>query len=789
MRFCCSCLILLLMFLQLNAQDWGRINELTYDAEYFFMTKQYDKAIKAYSQILMQLPDNANINYKLGVCYLNTEDEKEKAIPYFIDASANITEDYNPSSPKEEGAPLETYFMLGSAYRVTNQLDKASRAYRDYLDNLSAWDTKLRQVTEQYLQSCQNAARMMGDPLLVTSTNLGSMLNDESPNYNAVFSGDGQTMVYTSTKRDVNNIMYTNKVNGEWTKPKVVTRQITSKNNLLTSSLSFDGTILYLVEDDPFNSDIYVSTLDRGRWSGAAKLKKPVNSKLNETHASLSPDGKTLYFTSNRNGGEGDLDIYYSKLNEKGKWDKPVNMGPQINTMFNEETPFISTDGKWLYFSSEGHEGMGGYDVYRYDLSLSGSVPVNLGYPINTTDNDLFYFPGKTKYEGFYSRREDGGYGNKDIYAVEIHPAVHLNGRIIPDNQPSYIDTNLFFISIMDLSDYNTVAQLKPENDLGDFNYQLTPGKYLLSVTAPDYEIYSKEITIDEEPSANEMIINVNLVYTGALMTSAGDTEEQVSDVFETPPVSENVIAETPVIETPALSETIADESQVEETTIESPAAETPAVSETMAEESPAVEPINESTVAESIEKPAPRTTSVTTTYSGRVIIDEVVNELNDISSIPPGTPVSYTVQIFALSKPVDLSYFRNLDKISVHLASDNLYKYTWHNVGTLEEAKKLCKEVLDRSYSEVIIRRRSIIPLYTIQVMAGESPVDFKFFANLDNLKVELSKDGYNRYYYGEYDNMNDASEELLRVKELGYNNAFIKKLSMFIFPVFNPE
>jgi len=742
------------------------------------MTKQYDKAIKAYSQILRQLPDNANIKYKLGVCYLNTDTEKEKAIPYFIDASANISQDYNPSSYKEETAPLETYFLLGSAYRVTNQLDKASRAYRDYLDNLSVKDTKQRQIAEHYLQSCHNATRMMGDPLLVTSTNLGSMLNDESPNFSAVFSGDGQTIMYTSTKRDVNNIMYSNKVNGEWIKPKAVTRQITSKNNFKTSSLSFDGTILCLVEDDPFNSDIYVSTINRGRWSSAVKLKKPVNSKLNETHASLSPDGKTLYFTSDRNGGEGDLDIYHSKMDEKGRWGKPVNLGPQINTMFNEETPFVSPDEKWLYFSSEGHKGMGGYDVYRYDLSLTGSVPENLGYPVNTTDNDLFYFPGNNKYEGYYSRLADNGYGDRDIYAVEIHPTVHLKGRIIPDNQPSYIDTSLFYISIMDLNSYNTVAQFKPENDLGDFNHQITPGKYLLSVTAPDYEIFSKEINIDKDPSINEMVINANLIYTGALMTSAEDDEDQASDVIETPPVSENIMAETPVVETPAASETI---------DVESPAAETPAVSETIAEESqveemtiesPVAEPINESTVDESVETSATLPPSTPVTFSGSTFINEVVDELNDISSIPPGTPVSYTVQIFALSKPVDLSYFRNLDKISVHFASDNLYKYTWRIVGSMEEAKKLCEEVLDRGYREVIIRRRSIIPVYTIQVMAGKSPVDFKYFTKLDKLKVELSKDGYNRYTYGEYDNMNDASEELLKVKELGYKNAFIKKL-----------
>jgi hypothetical protein len=766
MRFLCSLLILFLLILPLGAQDWGRINELTYDAEYFFMTKQYDKAIKAYSQILSQLPDNANIKYKLGVCYLNTDTEKEKAIPYFNEASANISQDYNPSSYKEESAPLETYFLLGSAYRVTNQLDKAAKAYRDYLDNLSPKETKQKQIAEHYLKSCQNAALMMSNPVLVTTTNLGNVLNDETPNFNAVFSGDGQTVVYTSTKRDVNNIMYSNKVNGEWTKPKVITRQITSKNNFKTSALSMDGTKLYLVEEDPFNSEIYISTLNRGRWSSAVKLKKPINSKMNETHASLSPDEKTLYFTSDRSGGEGDLDIYYSQLDAKGRWGKPVNMGPKINTMFNEETPFVSPDGKWLYFSSEGHEGMGGYDVYRYDLQLTGSEPVNLGYPINTTDNDLFYLPGNNKYEGYYSRLADNGFGDKDIYAVEIHPTVQLRGKIIPDNQPPNIDTNLFFISIMDLNSYNTVAQLKPENELGEFSHQLTPGKYLLSIAAPDYETFNKEISIEKDPSVNEMTINANLIYTGALMTSTDNNDVAAAEpaIAEPAPEAYNETKVSEVIETPAVSENIPAEAQVIENVAE------PAVE--MQPEHSDISMKRES------EASSPRTPSVTKTGSGQAFIDEVVDELNDVSSIPAGLPVSYTVQIFALSKPVDLSYFRNLDKISVHLDPDNLYKYTWGVVNSLDEAKKLSKEVLDRGYRDVIIRRRSIVPVYTIQVMAGKTPVNFKYFDKLERLNIQLSKDGYYRYYYGEYGSLQDANEDLSKVKALGYQNAFVKRL-----------
>ncbi len=775
-------MVLVVIILPLSGQNWGRINELTYDAEYFYMTRQFEKAIKAYSQILEQIPDNANIKYKLGVCYLNTDTEKEKAIPYFNEAAAHISADYNPNSYKEETAPLETYFMLGSAYRVTNQLEKARRAYRDYLDNLDPKDTKQKQITEQYLKSCENAKLMMSDPDLVTKTNLGDILNSESADFNAVLSGDGQTIAYTSTRRDVNQIMLSNKVNGKWTKPKAITRQITSKDNFKTSSLSFDGTTLYLIEDDPLNPQIYISTMTGNRWSGASRLKKPVNSKMKETHASLSPDGTTLYFTSDRSGGEGDLDIYFTKLDKKGKWGKPVNMGPKINTMFNEETPFISSDGKWLYFSSEGHEGIGGYDIFRFNLNETGSKAENLGYPVNTTDNDLFYFPGNSKNEGYLALHTADSYGSSDIYEVEIHPAVLIKGKVMTDNQTSNVDTGLLVISIMDLNTYQTVAQPRPANAFGDFDYKIAPGKYLLTVSAPEFEIFSKEISIDKDPAEKEMTVYADLIFKGELMTSAEDTDAADVELYTADTdTKEHTEAQTTIVkdftETTTGSESPAAETEIIIASAEKPANETMQI-QTSETETGIAQIQTTAPEGEHYETTTPVTPAASNSYRSEVYIDEVVKEFDDVSSIPPGTPVSYTVQIFALSKPVDLSYFRNLDKISVHLAPDNLYKYTWGNVSSLDEAKKLSTEVLDMGYREVIIRRRSIVPDYTIQIMSGRTPINFKYFGKLDRLKIELGRDGYYRYFYGEYESMDDAREALPKARELGYENAFIRKI-----------
>jgi hypothetical protein len=207
------------------------------------------------------------------------------------------------------------------------------------------------------------------------------------------------------------------KKNG-WGKPENITWQL-RRSYLMTSSLSFDGSELYLVYYFPGKSDIYHSVFDGDTWKKAVKLKKPVSSNANETHASISADGRTLYFTSSRDGGYGGLDIYRATLDAKGRWSNVENLGDKINTPFNEETPFITTDGKTLFFSSEGHMGMGGYDIFHVDLENPEQVH-NLGYPLNNSYDNLFYYPAGNGREGYLSFYDGKGAGQKDIFLVTL---------------------------------------------------------------------------------------------------------------------------------------------------------------------------------------------------------------------------------------------------------------------------------------------------------------------------------------------------------------------------------
>ena len=159
-----------------------------------------------------------------------------------------------------------------------------------------------------------------------------------------------------------------------------------------------------MVTDDKSQNEIFVSVKEGSTWTNAKKLSKTINGKkTNETHACISKSGNTLYFTSDREGGYGGLDIYKISLDSKGNWGEAENLGPAINTEFDEETPFLTMDDKYLFFSSKGHNGIGGYDVFYIDLESKNQV-INLGYPVNTTGDDLFFVPDNSLTSGYISQ-------------------------------------------------------------------------------------------------------------------------------------------------------------------------------------------------------------------------------------------------------------------------------------------------------------------------------------------------------------------------------------------------
>lgn len=399
------------------------LKDIFLDAEYFLMDESYADALVEYQKLLPRgYENNANINYRIGVCYLNMPGEKAKAIPYLEKAVTNVTSKYKEGIFKETHAPYDAWLYLGNGYRITDQLDKAVQSYQKYKELLKDDKSEMSKYADQQIVACNNAKKAQENPVLVIQENLGEQINTEFTDFNPVVSADENIMVFMTALKFYNALKYSKKVDGKWTEPINITPEIQSDGNQFANCLSKDGMQLFLNMEDNFNSDILFSSYQNGRWEKSELLNKNINTKFWESHASISPDGESLYFASNKKDGFGEMDIYVSHKDQAGDWGAASNLGSAINTELNEDHPFLSEDGKVLYFASQGHFNIGGYDIFKSEQMADGNwaKPINIGYPVNTTDDDLFFYPsGNGKY-GYQARFADNNFGLRDIYRFEL---------------------------------------------------------------------------------------------------------------------------------------------------------------------------------------------------------------------------------------------------------------------------------------------------------------------------------------------------------------------------------
>ncbi|NNC82419.1 MAG: hypothetical protein HKN79_02500, partial [Flavobacteriales bacterium] len=405
------------------------------------------QALDLWLQMYNDDPTNANLNYKIGYCYLKSSNEKAKAMKYLEAAengrsdeyaSFNIS-DYSPYDPKERNAPIETKYYLGQAYLLNYELAKAEKSFQEALD-LMGKRHHLRDDAERGLVMTANAKSQISNPRVdITINNMGPVINGEFNDFSPVVSVDENALFFTSRRlRDDSTnanliddkdgqffediyVSYRDR-NGDWQRPELLNINEASQHSA-TINVSADGQELYIYKDtDKGGGDIYASTLIGETWSYPLKLSSDINSKDWETHSAKSADGNTMYFVSDREGGYGGRDIYRSVKLPNGLWSKPLLLGPEINTKYDEDAPFIHPDGKTLYFASKGHNTMGGFDIFSTRLMDSGdwTTPENVGYPINTVDDDVFYVTSADSRRAYFSSDREGGYGLKDIYMVEL---------------------------------------------------------------------------------------------------------------------------------------------------------------------------------------------------------------------------------------------------------------------------------------------------------------------------------------------------------------------------------
>ncbi len=416
------CLIFAVFTVSLAGQSRSELREMFFSAEGDLLFEDYAEALPKYLSLSQIYPENYNLYFRIGQCYLNTPGEKDKAIAWLETAVQNISPGYRAGKLNETGAPYDALYFLANAYRISTNFDKALETYELFLRDV---DTEIYDIelVRFHMQTCHNARQMMRKPLTVIDRNVGSPVNSRFSEFNPVISSDEKSLIFTRELQFYDAVFWSTLENGIWSEPENLNPKLGIDQDYYPSSLSHDGRTMLLYRIDTYDGNIYQSKFEDGSWSGVTKLNNNINTKYWESHATMTRDGRRIYFTSNRRESIGGLDIFMSERDSTGDWGPAVNLGPGINTIYDEETPFLVNDDRTLFFSSRGHFNIGGYDVFRSDLDANGrwSTPVNIGYPVNTTDDDLFFTPVGKGDRGYYSRFDDKGYGRSDLFSCDIY--------------------------------------------------------------------------------------------------------------------------------------------------------------------------------------------------------------------------------------------------------------------------------------------------------------------------------------------------------------------------------
>ena len=492
-------------------------------AEKHLKSGDYKEALDLYLVVLAEDNDNANLNFRVGQCYMNILGQERSALPYLKKSVLNVTDNYKAGHIENDAAAPLAWFLLGDAYHRDEDMEQASISYHKYREYVQDDKDELHRVSERIMALGVSQGEVRDHARDVLLTNMGDRINSKSSEYNIIYSGDEKTMVFTryEKRRDIIFVAYLR--DGSWTVPIDISEQIGSEGDMYATALSYDGTELYVVLLTAYDADIYVSEYKNGDWQYAQNAGKGINSKYIESNATISADGKTLYFSSDRASSVGGFDIFYSTRNGD-VWSKAQNMGEVINTKENEESPHITNNGQTIYFSSDRPGSIGRMDIYfsRKEGDV-WSAPENLGMPFNSVEDDISFKYYEKYRKGYIARDMPGGFGKLDLYLIQ-------SGS---DRQK-------------ELSDY-MASLAPPEPDPEAIPVDTTPDVIAEETTEP---LVSPEVSVPVAPVAA-----ATTVIIAGSSSSESDVAEEVPEVEQAAteeniePVVETVIEPKPVVE------------------------------------------------------------------------------------------------------------------------------------------------------------------------------------------------------------------------------------------------
>lgn len=799
-----------------NAQS-NMFKQTFTDAEYYFLMQDYREALPLYQKLYRIDSTNANINFRLGQCYLNIPGIKSKAIPHLEQAIQYINPKYNEGSYKETQAPPLAIFHLGEAYMVNHMLDKALETFTQFKERIDVKDIYSLDYVNQQIKACNIAKQYISKPINIeTEKFIPFPERNKNCNY-PVLSGDRKSMIFTVKEKFYSAIYYTTKDTGDWGTPRNITLELGVEGEVYSTAMNNDGTMLLLFMQQMASGDIYYSNLINGKWQPAKKHNDGINTKDWETFASLSSDGNKLFFTSNKKGGQGGLDIYCAEKMPSNTWGNIRNID-ELNTPYNEESPILSSDGGTIYFASQGHNSMGGFDIFYSKLLSNGkwSTPINIGYPINTPDDEFYYFPidSATALMPLVSKDLVTFY---EIYKVGIKPivpkkTVKLSGTInLSDNAD--INSDSIIINVKDIQSQEIVTSVSSISKNGLYNTDIKPGNYMVEVLSNYYNAEPINIYIPENYSQAVFPLDItlmpNIIKQGLALrlktilfdfdsyTLTRESKFEIEKVYafieENPSLYIEVCGHTDSKGSPSYNLKLSSKraKSVVEYLVSRGIDERRFIVKGMG----ALSCIASNANADGTDNPSGRRLNRRASiriFSGNknVLIDYV-----DVPENLKPQDLTYTI---LLSRPGDTISNATITKIERLLDEyskrTDIGSYAYINIGMFDNKSKAISnlnKIIELDIANAMIvselelqrlikaEKKNLISsqtVFTILLMTSETPIDKSNFKGLVATE-EKGKDGLFRYYFGSFNSKETAQMQLEKVTVLGYPNAMIVK------------
>ncbi|MFO7620015.1 MAG: OmpA family protein [Bacteroidales bacterium] len=795
----------------------------------YYNDENYAVAASLYEPLFRANPDNNNLAAKLGICYLNIDGRKAEALQLLKKASENVAGTKKEYVEYGVKAPPDTRFYLAMAYHVNDSLEKAVTLFTEVRKNLTDADVFREEYIDLQIRNSRYAVEMKKKPLTIVSELFAPWLVKYPGAINPVLARNDSVFVFTVLKDGKTQIWCSYKPDrtGSWNEPVNITQQLGGFDRLYSNSITGNGNLLILFMDDGGDGNLYMSERKGATWSRIRSVGRIVNTIYWEAHGFITPDGRTIYFSSNRPGGEGELDIWRSLRASDGSWGRPENLGNVINTPYDENTPFYDPEDDALLFSSIGHISMGGYDVFR--STFRGGVwtqPVGMPYAFNNVTENLFFVLNNNT-PGFIASRLDNKTNERNIYAiVAIDPAdeITLAAGTITLDDGMEVNPEQARVRVNDIKARKILQEVTVESG-GSFSFDIKPGDYQVFISHAGYQTDTINLSIPLYYLSKYIAFNASLVpervYAGEFLSvknilfgyDSAHIKDEAKPGLETlrniminhPELIIEVAGYTDAKGTTEYNRRLADRRA--QAVIDYFTASGMPASRFVKKAFGKTDYAAVNTNLDGTDNPEGRQYNRRVTFgiqapkTGVVIRQEVYTP----EHLRQPYSMRYSIILTKTRERLSPGYFSNLitdEMLFVRLI--NVDDYTMYVLGTFSNRpdavkylgylreKGLMDSYIVNQYDLNNESRSILLPdtsekpavtrrVYTIQLKATSNQLNIpSVFNGLEGIREIKAEDGLFKYVYGEYATYNQAKAAIGKLKESGYPDAFIREINV---------